>query len=247
MKDLFSKQAAEYAKYRPTYPQALYDCIFSHVRHFDCAWDCGTGNGQAAIALAKKFKTVIATDLSETQIRHAQPRPNITYQMCPAEKTPFASHYFDLVTVAQALHWFDFDRFYAELKRVLKPQGLFAAWSYGLARVNPRVDGVINPFYNQLLAPYWDSRRRLIDEKYETIPFPFKKIDVPSFSIELDWPLEHYRNYIAKTWSAVQTYMNKHGSNPMDLIQGELESAWGDPNQVKRITWPIYLLLGLCR
>jgi ubiquinone/menaquinone biosynthesis C-methylase UbiE len=163
MKDLFSQQAAEYAKYRPTYPHALYKCIFSHVHHFDCAWDCGTGNGQAAVALAKKFKQVIATDVSETQILHAQSRTNIIYQVCPAEKTPFSSHSFDLVTVAQALHWFDFDLFYPELKRVLKPHGLFAAWSYGLARVDPQVDRVIDFFYDQLLAPYWDPRRRLID------------------------------------------------------------------------------------
>lgn len=244
MKDLFSKQAADYAKYRPHYPQALYDCVFSHVRHFDCAWDCGTGNGQAALALAKKFKLVMATDVSEAQIRHAETKPNIVYEVCPAEKTPFADHSFDLATVAQALHWFDFDAFYPELRRVLKPNGIFAAWSYGLLRVDPAIDQIIDYFYNDILAPYWDPRRKLIDEQYKTIPFPLKKFEVPSFAIELDWTLEQYVQYISKTWSAVQSYVEKQGTNPADLIQDGLEKAWGNSRERKKVTWPIHLLAG---
>lgn len=244
MKDLFSQQAAEYAKYRPDYPQALYDFIFSQVKTFDNAWDCGTGNGQAAIALAKKFKHVMATDLSENQIQHAQQRSNITYQVCCAEKTPFPDHYFDLVTVAQALHWFDFDLFYPELKRVLKHEGIFAAWCYDLSRVNPKVDRVIDTFYNTILGPYWDKCRWLIDEKYQTIPFPLKKIDSPPFAIELAWDLTQYVNYISKTWSATQSYFKQHGFNPIDLILSDLENAWGESAQSRKITWPIYLLLG---
>jgi ubiquinone/menaquinone biosynthesis C-methylase UbiE len=242
MKDLFSKHSASYAKYRPKYPQALYDYIFGYVKHFDCAWDCATGNGQAAAVLAKKFKKVIATDLSESQISQAEQHPNISYSVCLAENTPFKSKSFDLVTVAQALHWFDFDPFYTELKRVLKPDGVFAAWCYDLARVTPEVNKVMDYFYYDLIATYWESRRELIDEKYETIPFPLKKIDVPSFTIEAEWDLEHFIKYV-ETWSAVQTYIQKHNSNPIDLVKSDLEKAWGQ-NQTRKITWPIYLLLG---
>ncbi|CRX37929.1 class I SAM-dependent methyltransferase [Estrella lausannensis] len=244
MKDLFSKQAAEYAKYRPGYPRALYDCIFSHVRNFDQAWDCATGNGQAAVELAAKFQSVIATDMSRKQIEHADQRPNITYQVCPAEKTPFPDHCFDLVTVAQALHWFDFDAFYPELERVLKPEGFFAAWSYGVARVTPEIDRVVDHLYHDLLGSYWDGRRALIDEEYRTIPFPLKRRDAPSLSIELDWTLEHFISYFARTWSAVQTYVDKNGVNPVDLIAPDLEREWrGAPT--RKIRWPIYLLMGV--
>lgn len=244
MRDLFSKQAADYAKYRPGYPKALYDCIFNHVRNFDLAWDCATGNGQAAVELAAEFKQVIATDMSRKQIEHAELKPNISYLVSPAEKTPFQDHCFDLVTVAQALHWFDFDAFYSELKRVLKPEGLFAAWSYGVARVSPEIDRVVDYLYNELLNPYWDSRRRLIDEEYRTIPFPLNHIEVPPLAIELEWPFEHYVLYFAKTWSAVQTYVDKNGSNPVDLIIPDLQRAWeGAPK--RKIRWPIYLLMGV--
>jgi ubiquinone/menaquinone biosynthesis C-methylase UbiE len=244
MKDLFSKQAVEYAKYRPNYPQALYDCIFNHVRNFDLAWDCATGNGQAAAALAKKFRHVIATDISTKQIQQAESKPNIIYQVCPAEKTSFHDHSFDLVTVAQALHWFDFDLFYPELRRVLKPKGLFAAWSYGVARVSPEIDAVVDYLYNDLLETYWDSRRTLIDEEYQTIPFPLKRIESPPLSIELEWTFEHFVLYFAKTWSAVQTYEDKNGSNPVDLIVADLKKGWkGAPT--RKIRWPIYLLMGM--
>ena len=186
---------------------------------------------------------MFATDLSENQIRHANIKPHITYQVCPAEKTPFPNQSFDLVTVAQALHWFDFDRFYPELHRVLKPEGIFAAWSYGLASVNPTIDPIINYFYEEILGPYWDKRRSLIDDKYQTIPFPLKKHATPSFKIHAEWTLEQYVNYIAKTWSSVQTYVQQHGSNPVDLIIVNLKATWGPTNR-RIITWPIYLLLG---
>lgn len=244
MKDLFSKQAEEYAKYRPVYPQELYNFIFGHVTRFDLAWDCGTGNGQAAVALAGQFKRVIATDMSGNQIRFAKIQPNITYQVCPAEKTPFPSSSFDLVTVAQALHWFDFDHFYPELKRVLKPEGIFAAWSYGLARVDPKVDKVIDYLHYDILKLYWDPRRLLVDENYQTIPFPLSKFNTPVFFIEALWTFEYYVNYISKTWSAVQTYLEKNGSNPMDLIKEDIKKAWGNIQSSKIITWPVALLLG---
>lgn len=243
MKDLFSKQAADYAKYRPAYPQALYDAIFRHVQHFDLAWDSATGNGQAAKALAKKFRQVIATDMSAQQIQHAEPEVNITYRVCPAEKTPFQDHSFDLVTVAQALHWFDFDAFYKELERVLKPDGLFAAWSYGVARVSPEIDPVVDYLYNDLLGPCWDGRRILIDEEYRTIPFPLKHIEAPLLSIELEWTLEHFILYFAKTWSSVQTYVDQKGSNPVDLIVPDLKKAWQGVSS-RKIRWPLYLLMG---
>lgn len=244
MKDLFSNQAADYAKYRPTYPQALYDNIYSHVKRFDMAWDSATGNGQAAAALAAKFSKVMATDLSEKQLLQAEFKPNITYTVCLAEKTPFPQHCFDLVTVAQALHWFDFPLFYPELRRVLKPEGIFAAWSYGLPQVTPSVDSVVEHLYQERLLPYWDERRRFIDEEYKTIPFPLKKLAVPELAIELEWTRAHFVNYLGKTWSAVKTCEQKTGINPVGEILPEFESAWGE-DRPRTILWPIYLLLGV--
>lgn len=242
-KDLFSQQSEEYAKYRPVYPQSLYQAIYSHVVRFDRAWDCATGNGQAAVELVKKFKHVDATDLSANQIKYAKRHSNITYEVCQAEKTSFPSNSFDLVTVAQALHWFDFEQFYPELKRVLRDDGLFAAWTYDLCEINPQVDLVLDWLYNDILRDYWDSRRRLIDEKYETLPFPLNRISTAPLKMQSQWTFDHFIHYL-ETWSAVQSYKEHEGSTPLELVVKDIKAAWGGPKQIQTVTWPIYLLLG---
>jgi ubiquinone/menaquinone biosynthesis C-methylase UbiE len=242
-KDLFSGHAKDYALFRPHYPDALFQYLASLVNSHELAWDCATGNGQAAVALAKYFTHIVATDASQQQIQQAEKKENIDYLVTVAEKAALKSHSVNLLTVAQALHWFNFDKFYPEAKRVLIPAGVLAAWSYPLCRIDPEVDAVILRFYETIIGPYWAAERRFIDEAYTSIPFPFKRIITPQFSMEETWDLHQLINYI-NTWSAVKTYEKTDGLNPLHLIESELTQAWGNPTSSKLIHWPIHLLAG---
>jgi SAM-dependent methyltransferase len=170
--DHFSAQAGAYARFRPAYPEALFAWLASLLETRDLAWDCGSGNGQAALGLAAHFTRVIACDPSREQIAQALAHPRVTYYVASAEEPPAAAAGANLVTVAQALHWFDFDRFYPALRRTLKPDGLFAAWGYGRTRISPDVDAVVQHYYADIVGPYWPPDRRHIESGYQTIPFP---------------------------------------------------------------------------
>jgi SAM-dependent methyltransferase len=241
-KDLFSQHSKEYATFRPTYPNELYDFILSHVKNFDAAWDCATGNGQAANDLAKRFQKVVATDLSKKQIQKATPNDKIQYSVCKAEQTPFADNSFDLITVAQAIHWFDFDLFYKEVKRVGKPDSLFAVWGYSLLSVSPFIDRLINDFYVNVVGSYWDKERKFIDEHYQTIPFPFEEIPSPKFEINVTWTIEELIGYI-NTWSAVQKFIQSNGFNPVDDWINSIRPNW--KNEKQTIKFPLFLRLGI--
>src|SRR5690606_15984758 len=188
-KDLFSNQAHLYAAYLPASPQELHDLILSHVKERGAAWDCATGNGQVATVMANYFKSVQATDISQSQLDHAAAKPNITYSRCPAEKTSFHRHQFDLVTVAQALHWFDREAFFQEVKRVTKPTGILAVWGYAMLSVSPDIDKLITTFYNDVVGPYWDDARRLVEQEYQTIVFPFKVLDSTRLVYPMRWTI----------------------------------------------------------
>lgn len=242
MKDNFSIQSALYAQFRPTYPAALYDYILSLVKEKDLAWDCATGNGQVARELAKHFKQVYATDISESQLKNAPQQPNITYQVAPAEKTNFKNQSFDLITVAQAIHWFDFDGFYQEVNRTLKPSGLLAVIGYGLMYINPAIDALVHKLYEDILGLFWDEERRYITEDYQTIPFPFHEIEAPKFTIKTQWSFEQLVGYL-NTWSALQHYMQTHNQNPMDFIYEPLKETWGAAES-KDVNFPILLRIG---
>ncbi len=242
-KDHFSKQSAAYARYRPLYPAALFDHLASVAPARQLAWDCGTGNGQVAVELAERFDRVVATDPSAGQIAQAVPCPNVDYRVEPAEHSTLAAQSADLITVAQALHWFDFDAFYGEARRVLKPGGILAAWCYGLFRVEPALDRVIDRLYVDIVGPYWPSERRLIDEGYRSIPFPFEQVASPGFNMEVDWDLDELLGYLG-TWSAAQRYLDVHGLDPLQQMAPELAAAWGSPQTKKRIQWPIHLMIG---
>lgn len=237
----FAEQSECYLEYRPTYPESLFDFLKSVVKGHDAVWDCGTGNGQAAVPLSERFKKVIATDLNQAQLDVAPKRENIEYHCCPSEKTPIPSQSMDLITIAQALHWFSFADFYKEVKRVAKPKGLISAWCYGLGS-NPEIDDIIHRLYNEIL--WWPPERRYIDEGYRTIPFPFEKITTPVFAIEKELNYSQLLGYL-NTWSAVKEYQQRHQQNPLELIDADLKAAWGDPQAQKLIRWPLHVLLGL--
>jgi len=240
-KDYFSSQASVYASFRPTYPAALYEFIFRHLRQRDCAWDCATGNGQVAQYLAGYFRQVYGTDISQQQLNEAVALPNVAYSLTPAEQTSFASNQFDLVTVGQALHWFNRLKFYQEVNRVTKPGGLIAVWGYGLLNVNSAIDAVFMDFYNNIVGPYWDNARKLVEDKYHTIEFPFKEIPSPEFYIQIDWTLSQFAGYL-ESWSATQRYIKVNQSNPIPKLMRDLAYLW---SEVMHVRFPVFLKLGL--
>jgi SAM-dependent methyltransferase len=239
-KDHFSAQAAEYAKFRPRYPRELFRYLASIAPANGVAWDCATGNGQAAVELAEEFERVIATDASEKQVANAEAHPRVDYRVAPAERSGFPAHSVDLVTVAQALHWFDLDRFYAEVKRVLRPQGVIAAWAYKLARIAPAIDEVVNHYYSEVVGEYWPAERVLV-EKFEELPFGFDEIAAPPFEMSAGWKVEHLLGYL-RTWSATQRFIAAENRDPLEQIEKELRSVWGDGGH--RVVWPLTVRVG---
>jgi SAM-dependent methyltransferase len=242
-KDHFSRQAVGYAKFRPRYPQALFDYLGSIAPSRQFAWDCGTGSGQAASGLVSVFDRVIATDASEKQIANAQPGERIEYRVAPAESSGIDSGIVDLVIVAQALHWFDLDRFYAEAQRVLKPDGVLAASAYNLLQIELAIDQVVNRYYYEVVGSFWPAERKLV-ERFSDLPFPFHKIDPPKFEMRASWNLDHLVGYL-RTWSSTQRFIAAKGSDPLKQIMDELRAAWGAPEQMRNVVWPLTLRIGL--
>ncbi|MFY9821816.1 MAG: class I SAM-dependent methyltransferase [Thermoanaerobaculia bacterium] len=245
-KDHFSGHASVYASFRPTYPPALFDFIASLPSRHALAWDCATGNGQAALGLAERFDHVIATDGSAEQLAHAMPHPKVEYRQALAEQSGLEAGSVDLVSVATALHWFDFDRFYAEVERVLAPGGALAAWAYNLVRVIPELDALVDRLARQIVGSYWPPERRWVDEDYRTLPFPFAEVPVPELWIEEEWDFSRFASYFS-TWSATARYRKATGHDPLELVGEEMESAWGDPAQVRRVRWPVMMRAGYVR
>lgn len=241
-KDYFSNQSKAYAAFRPCYPVELYQFIFQHLSGRSAAWDCATGTGQVARYLAGHFDCVEATDISENQLANACPAGNIIYSVCPAEHTSFKDHRFDLITVGQALHWFDLPRFYGEVYRTGKPDGLLAAWGYGLLSVTPGVDELFLDFYNNTVGPYWDEARRLVEDHYQTIPFPFEEIPCPEFDIKVEWSAAQLAGYLS-SWSATQKYIRVHNHDPAEGFSADLRSRWKD-GETKIVTFPVFVKLG---
>lgn len=243
--DYFSSRAADYAAHRPTYPAALVDFVAGLVTRHDVAWDCATGNGQAALALAERFTRVIATDASGAQLERARPHARVEYRVAPAESSGLPGASVDLVTVAQALHWLDLDRFYAEVRRVAAPGGALAAWSYGDPVLDdPALDRILARFNFGTLAPYWPTERRAVGEGYLSFPFPFAEVQAPRFVIERSWTLSELAGYL-RSWSAVARYVATHGTNPVPEAEAALAAAgWTDPDTRHVIRWPLYVRAG---
>lgn len=242
-KDLFSKQSDLYAKYRPGYHTELLSYILQFVSERKKAWDCATGNGQAAVLLASFFEMVEATDASERQISNAMQATNVHYSVSSAEKTPFANNSFDLVTVAQAYHWFDFISFEKEVRRVSKPGGVVAVWGYGLVQsAHDELNSVITSFYTNTLGSYWDAERRYVDEHYRTIPFPYEELPANEFFIDQNWNQQDLIGYF-NTWSSVQHFIKAKNFNPVDELIPLMQNAWPEQD-VLVFRFPLFLRIG---
>ena len=240
--DRFSAQAADYARYRIDYPGELYAWLMPQVASRERAWDCATGNGQVAAVLAESFVRVDATDLSASQLAQAPPRPNISYQTARAEHTPFPDQRFDLVTVAQAVHWFNPDAYHREVRRVARPGAVLAEWGYNLARLDDEpLDALLRRFHDDTLRPYWDDNRWHITDEYSRIPFPFAAVQRAHFEARRSWSAEWFLNYL-RTWSAVQNYRKEHRQDAVLLIADELTRLWEGGE--RDVVFPVFARTG---
>ena len=210
------------------------------------ALDCGCGTGQLSVLLAERFREVIATDASAAQIEQAQPREGVSYRVALAENSGLPDASVDLVTVAQAAHWLDLEKFYAEVRRIARPQAAIALITYGVLHVEGAVDSHVQHFYYDIIGPYWPAERRHVEDGYRSLPFPFQEIALPPLAIEVQWRLDDLLGYV-RTWSAVKAAEKALGSNPVDALAGALQEAWGDPAARRRVTWPLSIRAGRIR
>jgi SAM-dependent methyltransferase len=241
--DYFSGVSAAYAAFRPRYPDALFDFLAQVTPAHDAAWDAGTGSGQAAVGLARYFRSVVATDASRSQIEHATPDPRVSYRVSPAEASGLDTASVDLVTVAQALHWFDRPRFWAEARRVLRVRGVIAVWTYVLFEIAPPIDAIVRRFYSDVVGPFWPPERRITEERYQTIEFPFAEFAAPNFVIEQPLTLDEVAGYI-RTWSAARAFVKERGQDPVEGLLDELAPVWGSSLQSRWARWPVAMRIG---
>jgi ubiquinone/menaquinone biosynthesis C-methylase UbiE len=241
-KDHFSRQSTAYSLHRPGYPVELIGYVASRAPDRTVAVDCATGNGQAAVQFAEHFDVVLAVDGSHSQLTRARKQARVHYATALAESLPVRTACASLIVAAQAAHWFDFDRYYAECRRALKPGGIVAAWTYQTFRIDPRIDASIGEFYSGEVGPYWPPERVYVEQGYRTLPFPLAEEAAPRFELETDWTLEQVMGYLA-TWSSVQRYKDARGLDPLPPVEARLRKLWPD-GEPRRVRWPIYLRIG---
>ena len=236
-KDLFSLQAADYARFRPVYPPELYAWLAAQAPARRLAVDVGTGNGQAAIALAAHFERVIGVEPSDEQRANAAPAPRVEFQRGTAEATGVDAGAADLLTVAQAFHWFKQDAFFTEVRRVVRPGGCLAFWCYGLTTISPEIDAAVHFYYEDLLGPYWEPERKLVEQGYRNVAVPFNPLVVPPFAMQLWWTFEHLLGYLG-TWSSRKPFLAAHGKDALEIAFPRLREAWGAYGQ-RSVAWPL--------
>jgi SAM-dependent methyltransferase len=244
MTEYFNVRSNDYKKYRPVYPTGLFDFLADIAPANDLAWDCGCGTGQATAALSDYFDHVIGTDVTEGQIKNAIKKQNIIYKVNSEKNSELKNKSVDLVTCAQSLHWLTLNKFYKEVKRVLKPGGIIAVWTYNLFRVSKEIDGLIDKFYFDIIYNYWPEQRKHVESKYTELDFPFSKRPAPQFSMEADWSLDQLIGYL-NTWTGVQNYIEFEAFNPIEFIENELRAIWAKNKQTKKkIIWPLTIKVG---
>lgn len=245
--DHFSAVASRYAVYRPHYPAALFDLLATLVPRETLVWDCAAGSGQATSELARRFARIIATDASPEQISAAPAISNVEFRVAPAEQSGLPDASVGLITVAQALHWFDLPRFYAEVRRVLAPNGVLAVWCYGVIEVEgAEANQLAQEFYAATLGPYWPPTRELVESGYRTLPFPFEELPAPALRMESRWTLDQLLGYFS-TWSARQQFIKANGHDPLIPLAESLGRIWGDPGAARSVLWPLAVRLGRMR
>lgn len=241
--DHFTPLAAQYKSFRPAYPDELFDWLASIAPQRKLAWDCGAGNGQATIPLASRFELVLGTDISAAQLASAQSLANVEYRVMPAETSGLPDHSADIVTVAQALHWFDLPKFYAEVRRVLKPQGIIAAWGYNRLQIDHAgLQQVLDRFYDETIGAYWPPERVHVENNYQDLAFPFTRISPPPFALHKEWPREHLLGYL-RSWSAVGKFQAANGFDPVSELADEISAYWQE-GKTYRIEWPLFMHVG---
>jgi SAM-dependent methyltransferase len=238
----FTSQAKLYAEFRPDYPAALFEFIAAAAPGHALAWDCATGSGQAATGLADHFQRVIATDASEAQIAHARPHPRIEYRVAPAEASGLPDHCADAITVTQALHWLKFEPFFAEVRRVAKPNALFIATVYSDPVLeDPAANAILHNYNKVVVGPHWPPERKFVDERYESIPIPFAPIQAPTLRLEKNWTLAELAGYL-RSWSATVRCTKATGSDPVIEFERAMRQHWPHPDQPRHLCWPFTIL-----
>lgn len=232
----FGIDSSGYRAARPTYPRAVFAWLAQLAPSLDRAWDCATGNGQAAVALAEHFARVDATDASAEQLAHAAPHPRVHYAVAPADRSGLPDGAIDLVTIAQAMHWFADDAFFAEVARVARPGGVIAAIGYGFLRVGDAIDRAVEQHVLDPVAPYWAPQARLLWNGYRDVRWPFTDVpDLPVFDMHHVWTLEQLIAYF-KTWSAWKLYVEAHGADVEAQARTAIGAAWGDASTPRTVT-----------
>lgn len=241
--DHFSQDSASYRDFRPRYPEEMFSYLAGLTSGHGAAWDCATGSGQAAVDLGNHFERVYASDASTGQLREAQPRANVRYVAALAERAPFSGKSMDLILVAQALHWLDLEPFYREAHRILKPTGVFAACSYNLLRVDSSVDPLLDELYSDVLGPFWPPQRRLVEDGYRSLAFPFTELETPPFTLEQRWSFSRLAGYLG-TWSATRRFQATRGQDALADANPRLRRAWGPSERIRTVRWPLVLRVG---
>ena len=239
--DHFSVQARTYAATRPTYPPALFAALAELCPGQTLAWDAGAGNGQASVALAEHFGRVVATEPSSAQLAAAAPHARVEYHQSAETAPMLADASVDLVTVAQAVHWFDRPKFYREVQRVLRPGGVLALWAYELSGISPEIDAAVLRFYRGPIHSSWPPERVHIENGYRDLDFPFAEMSFPVAVMALDWTLAQFAGYL-RSWSAVVRFQKERGFDPVTGLEAELAPLWGEG--ARRITWPLVGRIG---
>lgn len=242
-KDHFSTLATDYASYRPRYPERLFADLAAICPGHELAWDCATGNGQAAEGLARHFSTVRATDASAAQIAAARGPANVVFAVAPAEASGLADASADLVLVAQAAHWFDLPAFYAEVERVLRPGGVLALLTYSGVRINAALDPLLQEYHQVTVGPYWPPERAHVENDYRTLPFPWPEIPFPAQTMTAEWGLDQLMGYLG-TWSATARFREQQGLDPLPALRARLLPLWGDPEKALAVCWPLPVRIG---